>query len=296
MVALSRLAHLRARLELPVIKKASGQLEGRHRSIFTGHGQDFDDMVEYRPGDDPGDIDWKASARAGQPIIKRFQRETNLSLILAADTGHSMGALAPSGETKAEVAIFVAEILAFLARNRGDLVGLVAGDAERIRQVPARQGTEHLETMLRHLASDMTATGPPSHLSDVLKRVLTGVRRRSLVVVLTDEARPELGTEQDLKRLRTRHEVMVVSVADLRPTELTHRGGLVLDVDGGEVPDFVRRDPQIRAEAAAAVERRKSAVRAMLRRRGITSVVVRSSDDAVDALIDLLGRQRRGRF
>lgn len=296
MVALSRLAHLRARLELPVIKKASGMLDGRHRSIFTGHGQDFDDMVEYRPGDDPGDIDWKASARAGQPIIKRFQRETNLSLILAVDTGHSMGALAPSGGTKADVAIFVAEILAFLARNRGDLVGLVSGDSERVRQVPARQGTEHLETMLRHLASDMSHTGPPSQLSQVLRRVLTGVRRRSLVVVLTDEARPELSTEQDLKRLRTRHEVMVISVADLRPTELTHGGGLVLDVDGGEVPDFVRRDPQIRTEAATAVERRKAAVRAMLSRRGIKSVVVRGTEDAVDALIDLLGRQRRARI
>ncbi|HHW83268.1 MAG TPA: DUF58 domain-containing protein, partial [Actinomycetales bacterium] len=202
MVSLSRLAHLRARLELPVIKRASGLLDGRHRSIFTGHGQDFDDMVEYRPGDDIGDIDWKASARAGHPIIKRFQRETNLNLILAADTGHSMGALAPSGETKAEVAIFVAEIIAFLARNRGDLVGLVAGDAERIRQVPARQGTEHLETMLRHLAQDMGVEGPRSELSRVLRRALTGVSRRSLVVVLTDEARPELECELDLKRLR----------------------------------------------------------------------------------------------
>ncbi|MDO5495009.1 MAG: DUF58 domain-containing protein [bacterium] len=295
MVSLSRLAHLRARLELPVIKRASGLLDGRHRSIFTGHGQDFDDMVEYRPGDDISDIDWKASARAGHPIIKRFQRETNLSLILAADTGHSMGALAPSGETKAEVAIYVAEVIAFLARSRGDLVGLVAGDAERIRQVPARQGTEHLETLLRQLRTDMTADAPASDVTKVLRRALTGVSRRSLVVILTDEARPDPGSELDLRRLRTRHEVMVIAVADMRPTELTGPGGVIVDVDGGEVPDFVRRDAQIRAEAAAAVERRKASVRAMLRRRGINSVVVRGTEDAVDALIDLLGRQRRAR-
>ncbi|HZK05987.1 MAG TPA: DUF58 domain-containing protein [Actinomycetaceae bacterium] len=295
MVSMSRLVHLRARLELPVLKKATGLLDGRHRSIYTGHGQDFDDMIEYRPGDDISDIDWKASARAGHPIIKRFQRETNLSLILAVDTGHSMATLAPSGETKAEVAIFAAEVIAFLARHRGDLVGLVSGDSERIRQVPARQGTEHLETLLRRLAMDMSREGPPSALTRVLQRVFAGVARRSLVVVITDEARPELGAEPDLRRLRTRHEVMVIAIADLRPTEMTGRGGVIVDVDGGELPDFVRRDPQIRSEAGMAVERRKAEVRAMLQRRGITSVVVRGTEDAVDALVDLLGRQRRVR-
>lgn len=296
MVSLSRLAALRARLELPTIKKASGLLDGRHRSVFTGHGQDFDDMIEYRPGDDPGDIDWKASARAGHPVIKRFQRETNLNVILAVDTGHSMAAIAPSGEPKSAVAIFVAEVIAFLARNRGDLVGLVSGDSERIRQRPARQGMEHLEALLRELENDMTIDAPPSDIDAVIRRVVSAITRRALVVVITDEARPSLASEQELRRLRTRHEVMVVQVADLRPTELTGRRGQIIDVDGGEVPDFVRRDPLIRREAAVVVERRKQDVAAMLRRRGINSVVVNGTDDAVDGLIDLLGRQRRARL
>lgn len=99
----------------------------------------------------------------------------------------------------------------------------------------------------------------------------------------------------DLRRLRTRHEVMVLAIADLKPTELTSSKGVVVDVDGGRLPDFVRRDRVIRAEAAERVEERKKAVAAMLRRRGITSTVVSGSEDAVDALIDLLGRQRRVR-
>ncbi len=291
----SRLAALRARLDLPLVRKASGLLEGRHRSVFSGHGQDFDDMVDYRPGDDPGDIDWKASARAGHPIIKRFQKETNLRMILALDTGRSMSTLAPSGETKAEVAMFLCEVISFLARGRGDLVGLVAGDAERIVQVPARQGTEHLESLLRLAERQLGIDSPPSDLGRVLQRVLTSATRRSLVVVITDEARPHPDNEMDLRRLRTRHEVMIIAVADLKPTELTNAKGVVVDVDGGRLPDFVRRDSTIRAEAAVRVEERKRAVAAMLRRRGITSVVVDGSEHAVDALIDLLGRQRRVR-
>ena len=291
----SRLAALRARLDLPLVRRASGLLDGRHRSVFSGHGQDFDDMVDYRPGDDPGDIDWKASARAGHPIIKRFQKETNLRMILALDTGRSMSTLAPSGETKAVVAMFLCEVIAFLARGRGDLVGLVAGDAERIVQVPARQGTEHLESLLRLAERQLVIEAPPSDLGRVLQRVLTSSTRRSLVVVITDEARPHPDNEMDLRRLRTRHEVMIMAVADLKPTELTNAKGVVVDVDGGRLPDFVRRDPSIRAEAAVRVEERKRAVAAMLRRRGITSVVVNGSEHAIDALIDLLGRQRRVR-
>lgn len=252
-------------------------------------------MVDYRPGDDPGDIDWKASARTGHPVIKRFQRETNLSMILAVDTGRSMSALAPSGEAKADVAVFLCEVLAFLARGRGDLVGMVCGDAERLDQFPARQGTEHFETLLRRLDGRMSVDSPASDLSRVLQRVLTSTTRRSLVVVITDEARPHPSDEMDLRRLRTRHEVMVVAVADQRATELPTNGGVVMDVDGGELPRFIQRDPRIRAEALERVTERKAAVAAMLRRRGITSVVVNGSDHAVDALIDLLRRQRRVR-
>lgn len=252
-------------------------------------------MVDYQPGDAVSDIDWKASARAGHPVIKRFQKETNLRLIIGLDAGRSMSTLAPSGETKSEVAVFLCEVLAFLARDRGDQVGLVAGDADRMVQIPARQGTEHLEALLRLAERQFGVDTPASDLGRVLQRVLTSATRRSLVVIITDEARPHPDHEIELRRLRTRHEIMVIAIADLKPTELTDTKGVVVDVDGGRLPDFVRRDKTIRAEAAVRVEERKRAVSAMLRRRGITSVVVNGSDHALDALIDLLGRQRRVR-
>lgn len=294
-MSLSRLDALRARLELPVVRRATGLLEGRHRSIFAGHGQDFDELVEYRPGDDPKDIDWKTSARAGHPIIKRFQKETNLSIVLAVDTGRSMAALTPTREVKAEVAVLLAEVLAWIARSRGDQVGLVSGDAERIRQIPARQGTEHLETLLRRLERDMGPDAPPSDLSRVLQRVLTATGRRSLVVIITDEARPTPANEPDLRRLRTRHEVVVLAIADLNPAAVTARDGIVVDVDGGVLPDFLRDDAAIRREAEATLAAHAVAVQGMLRRRGIEWGIVTGTDDVVDVLVDVLRRQRRAR-
>ncbi|MPV38884.1 DUF58 domain-containing protein [Georgenia subflava] len=290
----SRLAKVRARLDLPTVRRAAGLLEGRHRSIFSGHGQDFDDQVEYRPGDDVGDIDWKSSARAGHPIIRRFVRESNLAMVLAVDTGRNMAATAASGQRKSEVALFAADVVAYLARSRGDLVALVAGDAERMTQLPGRGGTAHLETLLRTLERDLVLDAPPSDLGRVLDRVLTWFTRRALVVLITDEARPGPEHEDALRRLRTRHEVMVIAVADALPTVAGI--GPTADVDSAApLPAFLRDDDALHAEALAAVEGRRSEVRAMLRRRGIEQVTVTSEDDVVDRLIDLLRRQRRAR-
>lgn len=290
----ARLAKVRARLDLPTLRRATGQLEGRHRSVFSGHGQDFDDQVEYRPGDDVSDIDWKSSARAGIPIIRRFVRETNLALLLAVDTGRTMAAATPSGRPKGEVVLAAAEVVAYLARSRGDLVGLVAGDAGRLTQVPARHGATHLELLLRLLEGEFDAGAPASDLGRVLDRVLVRFTRRSLVVVLTDEARPGPEHEDALRRLRLRHEVMVVAVADARPT--APGTGPARDVEESEAwPEYLRLDRTIGAEADAAVAAREADVRAMLRRRGIERVTVGSAGEVVDALVDLLGRQRRAR-
>ena len=104
----SRLAQVRAHLDLPILKRAAGLLEGFHRSIYKGQGQDFDDLSLYNPGDDISDIDWKSSARAGIPIIRRFAQQSNLSLILVVDTGRNMAALSSEGNPKSKTAVFLA--------------------------------------------------------------------------------------------------------------------------------------------------------------------------------------------
>src|SRR5690625_7645715 len=111
MSATSRLAKIRARLDLPTLRRVAGVLGGHHRSIFTGHGQDFDDMVEYRPGADVSDIDWKAAARYGLPVIRRVEHESTLPLVLAVAPGRRMAALAPSGGAQSEVAMVAAEVV-----------------------------------------------------------------------------------------------------------------------------------------------------------------------------------------
>lgn len=288
----SRLAKVRARLDLPTVRRASGLLEGRHRSIYSGHGQDFDEMALYQFGDDVGDIDWKASASNAIPVIRRFVRDSNLAMVLALDTGRNMATTAPDGRPKSEIAMFAAEVVCFLARARGDTVAMVAGDTDRIQQIPARGGNSHMEMLLRRYEAMLSLDAPRSDVTRVLDRVLTWFPRRSLVVLITDEARPGPESELSIKRLRTRHEVMVFRVGDALPT--AEFDVPIQDVDVPlEIPEYLRSRPDLAAEAAQAAQRRRQDVEAMLRRQGVEGVTADSEDELVNRMIDLLRRQKR---
>lgn len=296
----SRLARARGRIALPTLRRATGMLDGRHKSVFIGHGQDFDDLSEYRPGDDVSDIDWKASARLGMPVIKRYQRESNLPLVLAADTGRTMAAQAPSGEDKRFLAMAVAEIMAYLARMRGDSIALVAADAGRIVTRPPRAGAEHAETLLARLARQYDALdamgaepgqAPPSAVPVLLERVSTWHRRRSLVVLITDTAHPGPDATDWLRRLSAQHELIVIQIADDLP--LRPGAGRTRDVEvDGELPAFLREDADLAARLAQVESARRAAITALLDARHLEHTAIGSEETLVDSIAQILGRQR----
>ncbi len=293
----SRLAQVRARLELPVARRATGLLEGRHRSIFKGHGQDFDDLHLYAPGEDVGDIDWKASARAGLPIVRRFERESNLNLVLVVDTGAPMGATAPSGEPKAAIAAFCCALVAYLARDRGDRVALVAADAERLTQLPPRASTRELEALLRGVEGLWGPQAPGPDLGRALDRALQAFRRRSLMVIVTDEARPAPADLPLLRTLRARHEVIAVQVADLSPYDAglgPARVARVADVEADvSLPAYLRGRSDLADAAARARADRRATVAATLAEAGVDAVRVESVQEVIPRFVELLGRAKR---
>ena len=268
MPSTSRLTQIRARLALPVVRRATGLLEGRHRSVFRGHGQDFDDLHQYTPGEDVGDIDWRASARAGTPVVKRYIATSNITLVLVVDTGRHMAATAASGEPKAEVAAYAATVLAHLGQVRGDRVSLVAGDSGRLRRMPARAGSEHLEVLLRTVERSFDPDAPAGNLARLLDHVLRTTRRRSLVAVVTDEARPTADDARALARVR--------------------------DVETGRtLPAYLRGRRRLGEAIAQARVERHEATTARLRSLGVEHVVVEGTDDTVDEVVALLARMRR---
>ena len=282
---------LSTRIQLPVMRKLLSIMDGQHSALRQGRGWEFMDLAPYQPGDDVREIDWAATARAGSPIIKRHEATANLQVMLVVDTGREMGALAPSGETKEDIALTACEAIAWLSVARGDQIGLVAGDAERVRFMPARSGNAHAETIMRRIEEDITLSSPHSDVPKLLARARTVTRRRSLIVIVTDSTQPEPTRLSDdlIKSLSVRHQVMVVSVEDIDPTSL-EEGTNVVDVTEGPLPDFLLRDSQLAGEAANLVAMRRHAVAQMLDNRGVIRVNVGSSADVPRALMRALER------
>lgn len=285
---------MRRWIRLPVLRRLLALMDGQHAGVSAGHGQDFLDLAEYKVGDDVKDIDWKTSARHGRPVVKRFESRANVQLVLAVDTGRTMGAQAAGGEPKIDVAAAACAVVAWLSTMRGDQVGLVAGNAGGVWQVPARSGNAHADMLLRRLDASIGLDRPGPDLGRVLARVDVATRRRSLVVIVSDQTQPGPEAESVVKRLCVRHQVMMLAVEDLDPTRVDARSDVV-DVMNGPLPDFVLGDEELGREARYTVDYRKAQVARMLARRGVVTARVAGSGDVGRALADALERSGRAR-
>ena len=125
----------------------------------------------------------------------------------------------------------------------------------------------------------------------LLARARTVTQRRSLIVIVTDATQPEPTRVSDdlIKSLSVRHQVMQICVADIDPTSLD-KGTDVVDVNEGPLPGFLRRDEQLAREASMVVEQRRAAVARMLDTRGVIQVSVSSSEGVPRALLRALQR------
>lgn len=287
----SRLALVRAKLSLPTVRRASGVFDGRHGSVFTGQGIDFDDLVDYQHGDDVSDIDWSSSARMGHPIIRRFERESDVHTQVVVDIGKEMLATAPSGETKINIGLMAADVLAYLASQRGDRLGMTWGNSEATGRVPARHGTSHLEYCLDRVHRASHATSGTSVIDSLVAHVVTMTRQRSLMIVITDTAWPQ--TPDVVKRATYNHEVVLVRVADM---DVTAPGvARMKDVDGGiDIPAYVRADKKLAQETYRYMQARMQHADSILSTYSVPNVIVPSSDSVPGALFGMLARLNHG--
>ncbi|MBD1539547.1 DUF58 domain-containing protein [Arthrobacter sp. S13_S34] len=280
-------------------RKARGMLDGEYGSVFRGRSLDFDDLRAYIPGDEVRDIDWKASARHGSPLIRRYVAVRRQTVLLVTDTGRNMAAAARSGETKKDIAVMALGVMGYLAHRHGDVVGLVSGDSAGTTALPAKGGEAHLERLLRRVDSAATLDAAPSRLEVQLDHVARTIKSRNLLFIVADELAASLATSQLLRRLQAQHEILWLTVRD---------AGLVPDeplLPPDQVPDsysvsgsypllaHLARDPAVASAYATAVAARDAGRKAMLRQAGITEGEVAGSRDVVTALFALLERHRR---
>jgi uncharacterized protein (DUF58 family) len=293
----SLLARVRLRLAIPARRPSHELLEGEYGSIHRGRSMDFDDLREYTVGDDVKDIDWKATARVGRTLIKRYVATRRHAVLLVVDTGRTMAARADPTLSKRDLAVLAAGVVGEIASNHGDSVGLVAGPvadtASGIAYVPPRRGDVHLERLLRTIHDGIDLDGGPSDLTALLGHVARHFRRRMIVVVIADDDDVGAAADRLLRRLAAQHEVLFVTVGDVPVTQPALAGHVMWSVESGApLASFFRDRHRLHDDLVAFELARDTARTAALARHGIAAVRIGSEAALIPALLDLLERQR----
>ncbi|MBI3877063.1 MAG: DUF58 domain-containing protein [Verrucomicrobia bacterium] len=280
-------------LELRARIVVEGFWSGIHRSPYHGFSVEFTEYRQYSPGDDPRYLDWRLYARSDRYFIKKFEDETNLRCHLLVDNSRSMTYGSP-GWTKAEYANTLAATLAYFLYLQGDAVGLLTFDESVRDYLPARHRTGHLRHLM--LALEKPAGGRATDLAAPLKRIVEIVRKRALMVLISDLLAPIEMLEKNLTSLGAcGHEVVLFQVLD--PAELNFnfdQAAMFHDLESGR---DLYIDPVVaRKEYLRRLEAHSASVRAVCQKLGIAHHRLDTSRPLELALFDFMReRMQRGK-
>jgi uncharacterized protein (DUF58 family) len=208
--------HKLGRLALNSRHVVEGNLAGAHRSPLRGPSSEFADHKAYGIGDDPKHIDWRVLARTDKYYIKRYEDETNLRVYLALDRSASMGY--GSGDvTKYEYACHLAAALGYVTVKSRDSIGLFLHSEKVDVRMDASNSFQHLNNMLKKIQTMPAESG--TGIADALHEIAGGIRRRALIIVISDLLGDEEEINVALAHLRKQHhDVIVMQVLD--PVEI----------------------------------------------------------------------------
>jgi uncharacterized protein (DUF58 family) len=260
-----------SRRHLPAKLARLRELTGQHVALIRGQGTEFDSLREYVDGDDVRSIDWRATARRSDVVVRTWRPERDRRIYLVLDTGRT--AAGRVGDIpRLDCSMDAALLLGALASRAGDRVDLLAFDRQVRARVEGSTRTGLLTAMVRAMAP-LEPELIEADAAGMVSTVLSRVRQRCLVVLLTDlnATAMEEGLLPLLPQLTAKHLVMIAAVSDPRVSEMATARG-----DAAAVYDAAA------AERASADRRR---VTAELRRYGV-EVVDAPPDDIASALAD----------
>ena len=263
---------------------------GEYHSSFKGRGMTFSEVREYQPGDDVRLIDWNVTARSGNPFIKVFEEERELTVFLLVDISPS-GAFGSENYMKKTVGAEIASVLGFSAIKNNDKVGLILFSNDIVKYIPPKKGKSHVLRVIRELLYT-NSEGRGTSIGNALDFVMKVSKRKSVVFLLSDFI--DENYWDSLKIVNMKHDFVGIKISDPFEVNFPNVGmlkaedpetGSVFWIDTSHYSDLKNMNDSNRKKVDSFLKRTKKS--------GIDIVSISTSNDYIEPLMKFF--KKRGK-
>ncbi|MAJ47805.1 MAG: DUF58 domain-containing protein [Planctomycetes bacterium TMED75] len=280
------------KIEIKTSHLVTDLLAGRYNSAFKGRGMEFEEVRPYMVGDDVRTIDWNVSARTGEPFIKKFREERELTVIIAVDVSGSLG-FGSRRQLKRELVAELAATLAYAAIRNNDKVGLMLFTDQVECYVPPRKGVRHVLRIIRELLA-FEPKGSGTDLSGALEELNRAIKRRAVVFAISDYQQEVEQWSGSMKRSALRHDLIPVVVSDEREQLMPNVGMVELeDAESGRRTILDTSRKRVRNRFAEYAREQSASRDRIFRKMRLDPIEVQTGDSFVDELTKYFQRRER---
>lgn len=283
------------RIEIKTRGLVNNIFSGEYHTVFKGRGMSFSEVREYQFGDEVRFIDWNVSARMDRPYLKVFEEEREQTLMVLFDASAS-GNFGTVKQTKMDMMIEMAALIAFSAIKNNDKVGLLIFTDTVEKFIPPKKGKSHVLRLIRELLT-FKPRRRATRISAALGYALHVLNRRSIVFLMSDFI--DRDYDRPLRAVAKKHDLVAIRIYDRREKEMPDVGILTLeDEETGDLIELDTSSPRVREAVSAQAAARTKAQKDIFRKSKVDLIDMATGTDYVEALIQFFKnrekRQQRG--
>jgi uncharacterized protein (DUF58 family) len=277
-------------IQIYTSKAVNDSLAGEYESVFKGRGMEFDEVREYQIGDEIRSIDWNVTARMGEPYVKLFVEERELTVMFLVDLSAS-GAFGSTRRIKNEVAAEICALLAFSAIKNNDKVGLIVFTDQIEMFIPPAKGSTHVLRLIRELLN-FTPRQTRTDISTAIEYLGRVTNKKSVVFLISDFLGQ--GFEKQMRVLGKRHDLIAVSITDPREVKMPGLGLIQLeDAETGELVLIDTGSAAFRRQYETLGSAQQSRLRELFRSMDVDHIEIVTDRDYVFDLVKFFKTRER---
>ncbi|MEM6377175.1 MAG: DUF58 domain-containing protein [Bacteroidota bacterium] len=263
---------------------------GEYHSAFKGRGMSFSEVRDYQYGDDVRNIDWNVTARTGDPHVKVFEEERELTVMLLVDVSQS-SLFGTVNQLKSGIITEICALLAFSAINNNDKVGVLFFSSKVEKFIPPKKGKQHILRIIRELLNFEPAE-QGTDLGVALEYFTNVVKKRSICFILSDFISSKY--EAPLRVAARKHDMVGIHINDRREQEIPNVGLIrALDAETGQTRWLDTSSRKVREDYAAWYEEHFNYFKTIFAKSGADAVRILTDESYVNALLKFFQKRSR---